>query len=79
LYHPDFIDKNFVVADPTVYNTIRKIYMAESETVTVKETSAFRTFERKIVRKIYGSVEEGEQNLENGNKHGDEGRIAGGR
>jgi len=53
-------------------------YVAESWTVTVEETSALRTFERKIVRKICGSVEE-EQTLENENKQADEGRITGGQ
>ena len=44
----------------------------------MEETSALRTFERKIVRKICGSVEE-EQTLENENKQADEGRITGGQ
>ena len=47
-------------------------YLAESWAVTVEERNALRTFERQIVRKTYSSVEEGEQTLENENKHGDE-------
>jgi hypothetical protein len=50
-------------------------YVAESWTVTVEETSALRTFERKTVRKIY---EEGKRTLENENEHRDKGHITGG-
>jgi hypothetical protein len=53
--------------------------VAETWTVTVEETNAPRTFERRIVRKIYGLFEEGEQTLVNENKHRDEGHITGGR
>jgi len=36
-------------------------YMAETWTVTVEGMNALRTFEREIIRKMYGSAEEGER------------------